>query len=44
MLWRLLHGGASLSFDNTREQMDFVCEKLKAAVSSQRRLRKAFKK
>ena len=41
-----IEGAIRFSFceDNTKEQMDYVCEKLKAAVSSQRRLRKAFKK
>ncbi|MCQ2561013.1 MAG: cysteine desulfurase [Clostridia bacterium] len=34
----------SFSEENTKEQMDFVCEKLKAAVESQRRLRSAFKR
>ena len=34
----------SFSAENTKEQMEYVCEKLKAAVDSQRRLRKAFKK
>lgn len=34
----------SFSEENTEEQMDFVVEKLKAAVESQRRLRRAFKK
>ena len=41
-----IEGAIRFSFceDNTREQMEFVCEKLKAAVGSQRRLRKAFRK
>lgn len=34
----------SFSEDNTKEQMDFVLEKIKAAVESQRVLRAAFKK
>ncbi|MBP5749974.1 MAG: aminotransferase class V-fold PLP-dependent enzyme, partial [Firmicutes bacterium] len=41
-----IEGAIRFSFceDNTREQMDFVCEKVKAAASSQRRLRSAFKR
>ena len=41
-----IEGAIRFSFceDNTREQMDYVCEKLKTAVESQRRLRKAFKR
>ena len=41
-----IEGAIRFSFceDNTTEQMAFVCEKLKAAVESQRRLRKAFKR
>ncbi len=34
----------SFSEDNTKEQMDYVAEKLKSAVESQRNLRAAFKK
>ncbi len=34
----------SFSEDNTKEQMDFVLERIKAAVESQRALRAAFKK
>ena len=41
-----IEGAIRFSFceDNTREQMDFVCEKVKAAAESQRRLRSAFKR
>lgn len=41
-----IEGAIRFSFceDNTKEQMEYVCEKLKTAVNSQRRLRKAFKK
>ena len=41
-----IEGAIRFSFceDNTKEQMEFVCEKLKAAVTGQRRLRSAFKR
>ncbi len=41
-----IEGAIRFSFcgDNTPEQMDYVSEKLKAAVESQRRLRRAFRR
>lgn len=41
-----VEGALRFSFcgDNTKEQMDYVAQKLKEAVESQRRLRKAFRK